>query len=297
MEDQPELLRPEHLARRLRWERLWEFLPPWPQAPARQGRKPCDRSALLKAAIYQRLTRRRFLQDLRRHLLESPALLATLGFDPYQEPPSLERLSSFLSDTPHGVLENVRIQLTRNLLQTGALPARHLGFDSCPVASWVRENNLKTCLRSSRFDKTTPPQGDPEARLGVRIHYPFPDKSEVRYFWGYRNHTLADLEAELPLWEITHPNSVAEVTAAIPLLSTAATTLGLRPESVCCDAEYDAENILRYIFQDLKAKAYVPRNARRTQDSSGFRRQGDKVFCPANLSMYRSGRMSVKDHT
>ena len=297
MEDQPELLRPEHLAPRLRWEMLFEFLPPWPQAPAQQGRKPCARSALLKAAIYQRLTRCRFLQDLRRHLLESPALVSALGFDPYQPPPSLERFSSFLSDTPHDVLEKVRIQLTQNLLQSGALPARHLGFDSCPIASWVRENNLKTCLRSSRFDKTAPPKGDPEARLGVRLHYPFPDKSEVHYFWGYRNHTLADLEAELPLWEITHPNSVAEVTAAIPLLSTAATTLGLHPQSVCCDAEYDAEPILRYILQDLKARAYVPRNPRRTQDPSAFRPQGDKVFCPANLPMYRSGRMTIKGHT
>ena len=297
MEDQPDLLRPEHLAPRLRWQRLFDFLPPWPQAPAQQGRKPCDRSALLKAAIYQRLTRRRFLQDLRRHLLESPALLSALGFDPYQPPPSLERFSSFLSDTPHDLLEKIRIQLTQNLLQSGALPARHLGLDSCPVASWVRENNLKTSLRHSRFDKTCPPQADPDARLGVRIHYPFPDKSEVRYFWGYRNHTLADLEAELPLWEITEPNSVGEVTVARPLLSNATATLGLHPQSVCGDAEYDVEALLRYIVQDLKARPFMAYNRRNVQDQAGFRREAQRVFCPANLLMYRHGRMTVKGTT
>ena len=297
MEHQPELIQPEHLCPRLRWEKLFAFLPPWPETPATVGRKPCDRNALLKAALYQRLTRRRFLQDLRRHLLESPAMLAALGFDPYQEPPSLERFSSFLADTPPAALETIRVELTQRLLQAGAIPARRLGFDSCPIASWVRENNLKTSLHSSRFDKNVPPKGDPDARLGVRIHYPFPDKSEVEYFWGYRNHTLADLEAELPLWEITHPNSVGEVTAAIPLLSVASSRLGLHPESVCCDAEYDAESILRYIVQDLNAKPYIARNPRRTQDSSGFQRQGQKVCCPAQLPMYRYGRMTVKGNT
>ncbi len=101
MSDQLELLQPEHLSPRLRWEKLFAFLPPWPQsASSQEGRKPYDRSALLKALIYQRLTRRRFLQDLHRHLLENPPILAALSFDPYQLPPSLERFSSFLADTP-----------------------------------------------------------------------------------------------------------------------------------------------------------------------------------------------------
>ncbi len=170
MNSQLELLQPEHLPPRLRWEKLFARLPPWPQAPSRQGRKPYERSALLKALIYQRLTRRRFLQDLHRHLLESPPLLAALGFNPYEAPPSVERFSSFLADTPHDYFQTIRIQLTQNLLQVGILPARHLGFDSCPVAGWVRQNNLKTSLRHSRCDKASPPKGDPDARLGVRIH-------------------------------------------------------------------------------------------------------------------------------
>jgi hypothetical protein len=297
MNQQPELLQPEHLAPRLRWEKLFQFLPPWPQSPAQQGRKPYDRSALLKAAIYQRLTRRRFLQDLRRHLLESPPILAALGFDPYQPPPSVERFSSFLADTPHAPFQTIRTQLTQTLLALGVMQGRHLGLDSCPVASWVRENNLKTSLRSNRFDKTSPPRGDPDARLGVRIHYPRPDKSQVEYFWGYRNHTLADLEAELPLWEITEPNSVGEVTVAIPLLSRAVSALGLQPESISGDAEYDVEAILGYILHDLKAKPFIPYNPRNAQDKSGFRRDGQRVLCPAGLPMHRHGRMTVKGIT
>ena len=297
MPSQLELLQPEHLPPRLRWEKLFELLPVWPQAPSQKGRRPYDRSALLKALLYQRLTRRRFLQDLHRHLLENPPLLAALGFDPYQPPPTIERFSAFLADTPPECFQTIRIQLTRSLLGSGVIPGRHLGFDSCPVVSWVRENNLKTSLRHRRFDKTSPPKGDPDARLGVSIHYPLPDKSEVHYFWGYRNHTLADLEAELPLWEITHPNSVGEVTVAIPLLSSAVATLDLHPQSVSGDAEYDAQAVLRYIVQNLKAKPFIAYNPRNVCHQSGFRREAQKVFCPANLRMYRHGRMTVRGTT
>jgi hypothetical protein len=291
---QRKLIEPEHLPLRLRWEKLFEFLPPWPPAPAKTGRRPVDRFSLLKACIYQRLTRKRFLRDLHTHLLESPPLLAALGFDPFQSPPSLERFSAFLADCPHQRLQQIRIQLTRELISLGVIKGVHLGLDSCPVASWVRENNLKTSLRNRRWDKTSLPKGDPDARLGVRIHYPNPNQSQVEYFWGYRNHTLADLPSELPVWERTEPNSVSECTLAIPLLKAGIETFHLPVDSVCADAEYDVEALLRYIIHQLKARPFIPRNLRSTQDKRGFRRAAQQVFCPADLPMYRHGRMTVK---
>lgn len=294
---QPELIQPEHLPPRLRWEQLFQFLPPWPQPAARTGRRPVDRHSMLKACIYQRLTRKRFLRDLHTHLMENPPIAAALGFNSYQPPPSLERFSAFVCDCPHQLLQQIRIDLTRALIQLGVINAKHVGFDSCPIASAVRENNLKTSLRRCRYDKSTPPKGDPDARLGVRIHYPNPGKTQVEYFWGYRNHTLADLESELPLWEITEPNSVAETTLAIPLLESARTTFDLQFGSVSGDAEYDVETILKYIVHTLQAKPFFPYNPRNAQDKTGFRRDGQKVFCPASLCMHRRGRMTVKGIT
>ena len=294
---QPELIQPEHLPPRLRWEKLFQFLPPWPQPAARTGRRPVDRHSILKACIYQRLTRKMFLRDLHTHLMENPPIAAALGFNPYQPPPSLERFSAFVCDCPHQLLQQIRINLTRALIQLEVISAQHVGFDSCPIASSVRENNLKTSLRRCRYDKSTPPKGDPDARLGVRIHYPNPGKTQVEYFWGYRNHTLADLESELPLWEITEPNSVAETTLAIPLLESARTTFNLQFGSVSGDAEYDVEAILKYIVHTLQAKPFIPYNPRNAQDKTGFRRDGQKVFCPASLCMHRRGRMTVKGIT
>ena len=294
---QPELIQPEHLSPRLRWQTLFEFLPPWPETEAKTGRKPISRDALMRGCIYQRLTRRRFIRDVCTALKESPPLMAAFGFDPYSRPPGVERFSAFLSDTPHTCFEHIRITLTRQLLDLGVLSSRHVGFDSCPIASWVKENNLKTSLRHQRFEKSKPPKGDPDARVGVRIHFRSSGKGSVEYFWGYRNHVLSDLESELPLWEITEPNSVGEPSVAIPLLDSARSSLDLQYDSVAADAEYDSEAILRHIVNELEARPFVARNPRRAQDASGFRLDGQHVFCPGDLLMYRRGRMTVKGVT
>jgi hypothetical protein len=296
--DQPELLQPEHLPSRLHWEQLFRFLPGWPEQRAhRHGRNPVSRSSILKGLVLQRLLRLRFLRSLHSLLLDHPPVLAACGFDPYQAPPSLERFSAFLADTPPEQLAALRISLVKDLINDKIIKARHVGLDSCPVASWVRENNLKTSLAHARFDKTKYPKGDPDARLGVRIHFPQPNKKKVVYFWGYRNHALVDLESELPIWEITEPNSVHELVVAIPLLKNAVDSLGLKPASVCGDSEYDAETVLRYILGDLQAQAVIPRQVRSAQDSSGFQRKGDAVICPGGLKMYRKGKMTTKGVT
>ena len=226
-----------------------------------------------------------------------PPLMAALGFDPYGKYPGVERFSAFLSDTPNECFQHVRIELTRVLLGLGVLGSRHVGFDSCPIASSVKENNLKTALRHSRFDKTKPPKGDPDARVGVRIHFPSRGQGRVEFFWGYRNHILADLESELPLWELTEPNSVGEVSVAIPLLNSARSCFGFEYQTVTGDAEYDAESILRHIVHDLEARPLIPLNPSHVQNASGFRRDGQSVLCPANLQMYRRGKMTVKGVT
>ena len=294
---QPELIQPEQLAPRLRWEKLFQFLPAWPQPSAKQGRKPIDRNSLLKALIYQRLARKRFLRDLHTHLVDSPPMQAALGFNPYQQPPSLERFSSFLSDCPNQLLQTIRNQLTQKLISNGTIAARHVGLDSCPIVSWVKENNLKTRLNYKRYDKTSIPKADPDARLGVRIHFPDKRVRKVHYFWGYRNHTLVDLETELSIWEITEPNNIHELTVAIPLLDLPAACFDLSYESVCADTEYDVEGILKHIILDFNAEAFIPRNPRNTTDKSGFQRQGENVICPGGLQMYRRGRGTTKGIT
>lgn len=211
------LLSPESLPLRVKYNILFEPLPPLPVVEKRRGRPPFSKNTLLKALIYKALRRMKTLTDLTFEFQNNPSICEAVGFDLYEDPPSIERFSQFLRETPHPVLQNVRIQLVQSLLEQGIISGKHLVMDSCPIMAKVKENNLKTAL-SNRFDKTRRPKGDPDARLGSLLHFPQRFKKEVRYFWGYRNHIIADAQEELPLWEVTHPADISELHQAIPLL-------------------------------------------------------------------------------
>jgi len=297
-DQQPELIKPEHLPTRLRWKKLFSFLPlpPDPQ-PSGRGRPPVPPSVLLKGLIYQRLSRLRFLRQLHTQLLENRGICTALGMSAYQEPPSLERFSAYLSDTANFDLQHIRRGLVFDLISLEVVKGVTIALDSCPIASWVRENNLKTNMHKRRWDKEHRCKGDADARLGVSIHFPNPGKKRVDYFWGYRNHVATDADAELPLWEITEPNSVGEVTVAPRLLTAAKDELHLPVTAVLGDAEYDAAPILRYIQDEMQAEVFIPRNPRSIQDYEGFVRYGETVTCPGGLLMNRKGRMTVNGIT
>ena len=198
---------------------------------------------------------------------------------------------------PNPKLQSIRVQLVRDLVSLGIIEGRTVALDSCPIASWVRENNLKVNLKKARWDKTHRCRGDPDARLGVRIHFPSPDTQRIDYFWGYRNHVICDVDSELPLWEITRPNSVGEVTVGPHLLTALMDTFRLPVEAVLADKEYDSDTILNYIQQRMGAEAFIPRRKCSVQDHQGFTREDDVVTCPAGLRMNRKGRMTVKGST
>jgi hypothetical protein len=118
-------------------------------------------------------------------------------------------------------------------------------------------------------------------------------KKEIRYFWGYRNHSGADAQEELVLWKFTHSASINDHHQAIPLLQKTTKTFSRLIENVGGDALYDAENVLRFIIEELKGRAIVPRNPRSEQTIS-YTFKGQDVHCQADLAMHRKGKMPVK---
>ena len=287
------LLPLETLPPRVKYNLLFEHLPSMSIIKEKsRGRPSISQDALLKAFIYKALRRINTLTDLCFELKNNPMVSQAVGLNPYESLPSIERFSQFLRHTAHPVLQRVRIQLVQSLLAEHVVSADHLVLDSCPILANVRENNLKT-PSTRRFEKTRLPKGDPDAHLGVLIHFPHPPKKVVRYFWGYRNHIVADAQEELPLWEITHPADVSEIHQAIPLLKKTQETFSVSISTVSGDAVYDAENILCFIMEDLKALAIIPRNPRGDK-TRPYSLKGNSVFCQANLPMHRKGKMSVK---
>jgi hypothetical protein len=248
---------------------------------------------LLRALIYKSLRRFRSLSELVVDLNCNTAMAVAVGFGPERHVPPVERFSTFLRDTPNEELQGIREQLVMLLKQRAVITGKVLSIDSCPVVAPLKENNLKTSLRAKRFNKTQPPKGDPEAGLGIICHYPTPDKKEVSWFWGYRNHVMNDAITELPIWEMTYPASVSDLPPGREALRWAQETFPEQIEAVTADAEYDSEDILKFIIGELKAQAVVPRNPRNQQNTEHTIR-GNDVYCAAHLPMAHRGKMTDK---
>jgi hypothetical protein len=288
------LFDPADLPPAVKYEKLFDNLPKLQECIAKTGRYPFSRNSLLKALIYKALRRLVGLSDLNFELNNNPCVANVLGFNPLAPAPSVERFSSFLRDIQNTELKTIHQQLMKTLIDLKVVSGNSIAIDSCPIVVPLKENNLKTSM-PNRFDKTRRPAGDPDARLGVMIHYPTPFKRKVRYFWGYRNHVIVDTDTELPLWEITKPADVHETRLAKTLLAAAKHCFGLNSKFVLGDATFDTEDFLRFIIEELGAQPIIPRNPRRSQHPKGYHVKKDKVICEAGLQMYRRGRMRPKN--
>ena len=282
----------EHFPLRVAYQQLFKHLPTFPAHESSRGRPEISRDALLRALIYRALRRFTTLSDLVRELNENPALLEAIGLDPLNPVPSVERFSDWLRTTENGALQAIRIELVRSLFNEHALKGRILALDSCPILSPVRENNLKTSVKD-RFNKERFPKADPTARLGILASYARPESRKVIFYWGYRNHIVADTETELPIWERTEPADRKDSQIAIHVLAALTPTLALPVEAVCADSAYDSEAFLKLIVDTLHAQPIVARHPRH-QSNPEFRVQGPVVLCPANLEMFRRGKMTPR---
>jgi hypothetical protein len=293
MNSQPLLFSGDQLPPQVRYEELFSNLPGMPGRGTGKGRPPVCRTALLRGLVYKALRRLPTLSDLVFEFQNNPSVTIAVGLSPFRQPPSVERFSSMLRDTPNECFQQVRGELLGQLREEGVVSGRHLSLDSCPIVSRVKENNLKTAMRRNRLDKHTPPQADADAGLGVICQYPAPGKKEVNYFWGYRNHVLTDAATELPICEVTHPANTSELPPARVFLRWARDNLREGVQVVSADAAYDVEDILAFILDELKATPVVPRNARRRQEDA-FTVQADQVICPGGLPMVNRGKMTVR---
>ena len=113
---QLDLLQLETLPPRVKYDFLFEPLPFLSLHPKERGRPPFSRDALLKAFVYKALRRLKTLSDLTFEFYNNPMMSQAVGFDPYKTTPSIERFSEFLRETPHPLLETIRIIISGSSL-------------------------------------------------------------------------------------------------------------------------------------------------------------------------------------
>lgn len=172
-----------------------------------------------------------------------------------------QHLSFFLRNTPNLPLQKIKNILITELISLGEINGHFLSIDSCHILANFKENNLKTSVRD-RFKKSKIPKGDPDARLGVLIHFKKNSDKKIEYFWGYLNHVVLDAISELPVAEIAKPANVSEQTLFIPLFNQVQNSFHFPVKEVLADAMYDVESILKFVINDLRALPRIARNPR-----------------------------------
>ena len=261
---------------------------------SKEGRPPVLKSALLKSLIYKNLKPLPTLFDLSVDLIDNPSLSTICGLNPSTNHYALkERLSSFLKDTPNYFLQSIKNSLVSKLINLNQLTGETLSIDSCNILANVKENNLKTSVKN-RFDKFKIPKGDPDAKLGVMIHFPKPFKKEIKYFWGYRNIVVSDADSELPVTELTKPANVSEQSLFIPAFSLTQDTFHFPIKKVVGDAIFDAEYILKFVIDDLKAIPRIARNPRWNTYSDVKPSSSGGLICIAGFNMIYWGKFKDK---
>ena len=121
-----------------------------------------------------------------------------------------------------------------------------------------------------RYEKHHLPPAEKDARLGVCIHFPGPFQKKIHYFWGHRNHTINDLDSELPIVDLTLQGNKDEKKVALSMAKKLHQDLPLPMEVVAGHASYDVEEILRYMIEEMKADAMIPKNPRNMQNTASI---------------------------
>jgi len=272
---------------------------------SKMGRRPFCRQAILRALVYKNLKAIKTLSELAFELSTNLGIAYVLGFD--TRVPSRHRFEEFLHQTPNQLLQEIRKEQIKTLIELGVIKAKYLSIDSTPIVAWVKQNNPKMFIEG-KFDKTKHPQGDPDARLGFMLLQNVSkhskeqqlelfnsakskdkDEKQVICFWGYRNHAIFDSLSELPVFEKTLPANVHDSKVTVPAFKELKRHFKFRPKGILADAAHDAGYIRKYIRKKLRAKDFIPINPRSTKQDIKFTKHNTRV-CIAGFEMYPWGK-------
>ena len=267
---------------RLFFDLVDEIAPP--PNPHKRGPKKGKNTDLvyLKAYPVQLNEPLRFFTQLRRFLVERPALVAWMGFvlkgytpqygfDPQLTVVSAHQFSQKLRLAKENQAKGLFLQTVLILKALGVLTG-NVSCDTAEVHADIKENNPKQFVKD-RFDKKNIPNAAPSARLGAKPTHqkdPHTGKKKVRYFWGWKSAILAEKNrpfgVEVCVAETTKPADTADVKFALPLLKAYREQVQIFVRRFLADAAFDAW----YVYQDVfgekddpqHGQAYIPINPR-----------------------------------
>lgn len=244
------------------------------------GRSPHPRVAYVKALLVKLCEQKAYITELRRFLVEHPALVLELGFRPVRElrqpfgfdvertVPCARWLRHQQQHLDHGMLRALLAAtvpaLQREILGLGTTVA----VDVKHIYAWAQENNPKAYV-TERYDAERQPRGDPDCRLGVKRatnqeRPTGPPAVRKEYLWGYGTGVASATDhwyGDVVLAEWTQPFNEQDVTYYHPLYRQAVASLGGPPTNVAADAAFDAWHVYQTCAQGGGIAA-IPLNLR-----------------------------------
>ena len=303
----------------------WDNFPQRDPQRAWPGSTPLSRAPFVAAYLVKLNEQHRYMSDLRRYLLEHPALVWLLGFDlqpcpescwGFDVPRSLPDTRLFL--TVLRTLDNAVIQfLLDSTVHTirQELPdplefGKIIALDTKHIIAWVKENNPKTFIKKGRYDKTCQPIADRDCKLGVKkrsnqkkaaplpASIPTPTRQAqparhhavTQLFWGYGSGIVTTKVAgwgEFVLAELTLTFNRPDLAYFFPLMEATERRLGFRPKFAALDAAFDTFYVYDF-FDQVGGFAAVPFAKRGSPVPRKFDPDG-LPLCQANLPMPLKG--------
>jgi len=263
----------------------------WDQFPERDlvrnyGQPAVPYAAFTAACLVKLDQGQAYMSQLRRYLVEHPALMWVLGFpvvpssgypwgfDPEAGLPTHRHFTRMLRTMPNQPLQfllDSTVSLLRAELATVVDDfGQAISMDTKHIIAWVKENNPKAYV-TDRYDKAKQPPGDPDCRLGCKRRRnqrasskeppPTPADNPVpadtvsvgEYYWGYASGVVA---TKVPDWgefvlaELTRPFDQSDVSYFFPLMAEVERRLGFRPRFGAFDAAFDAFYVYDYFHRD-----------------------------------------------
>jgi len=265
---------------------------------------PCiPLEAFLKAYIIMVDQKIQTFTQLRRFLLDHPALTLSVGFRPNppctplspSSPawehivPSDRYLREKIQWMDHTFFKILLAQTIQQIKRLDLLDGK-VACDVKEIWAHVCQNNPKQFVKD-RWNKDTLPKGNPDARLGAKPSSNKDPKGKAlpRLFWGFESAIFAASTrlGLVVLAESTHPANIGDVSCFAPLLKEFL-AYGLKATTFLADAAFDAW----YVYQDIAhqgGKAYIPINSRGHDILDHAYSQNAKLLCPAGLEMKSGG--------
>jgi hypothetical protein len=223
---------------------------------------PHPRTAYIKALLVKLCERQAYVTDLRRYLVEHPALALELGFRPAGDPaeplginiartvPCARWLRHQQQHLDLTVLRALLVGTVRALQAEIPRLGTTVAVDVKHISAWVQENNPKAYV-TERHDPTRQPRGDPDCRLGVKRATNRGESggrttARKAYVWGYGTGVASATDpwyGDVVVGEWTQPFNAHDVTYFHPLHQQASATLGHPPTHLAADAAFDAWHV------------------------------------------------------